>query len=368
MLYERIVRPLLFAMDAERAHDSITRILELAGRTSVGRRILARTAGPAPMGLETQCFGLRFPNPIGAAAGFDKDCRLFDPLAALGFGFIEAGSITLRPQTGNPRPRLHRIPEAQAIINRMGFNSAGAAACAARLRDMGPRTLPLGINLGLNADCPREKAAQEYAACLKSLEPFGDYFVVNVSSPNTAGLRGLQERLQLERILTALAEANPRSKPLLVKIDPDLEDEPLRDLVGLVLRAAAGIVVSNTSLSREGIPESCRAIPGGLSGAPLRPRSTRLIRRVFELAEGRLPIIGVGGVSTGQDAYEKIRSGAGLIQLYTGLVYRGPAAARRIQEELKGCLKRDGFKSVAEAVGTAQSPPQQMPSFPERTR
>ncbi len=353
MLYEAALRRLLFRLDPEKAHETAARLLELSGRLPGGRSLLGLAAGAGAPDLETTFLGIKFPNPVGLAAGFDKDCRLAPVLPALGFGFIEVGSVTLRPQPGNDRPRLFRLPEYKAIINRMGFNSDGADAAARRLEAMGRLPIPLGINVGLNKDCPPEKAPAEYAECFRRLAAFGDYFVVNVSSPNTPGLRALQDRLRLERILEDISAANPRRKPVLVKIDPDHPEEELALLLEVVGRLASGVVASNTTVSREGLPGDLPEMRGGLSGAPLRCRATALVAAVRRLTGGRLPIIGVGGIFTGGDALEKIRAGAGLVQIYTGLIYRGPSTARQIQRELAEALARGGFTGVAAAVATA---------------
>lgn len=353
MLYERWLRPLLFRLDPETAHKAAARLMHWTAAVPGGTSLLAAVLGPQPEGLATEAFGLNFPSPVGLAAGFDKDGRLAGLLPQLGFGFLEVGSITLKPQPGNPRPRIFRVPESQAIINRLGFNSEGAEAAARRLKALGRLSVPLGVNLGLNAGCPKEEAPARYAETFSLLEPYGDYFVVNVSSPNTPGLRALQERLQLERILSEISRLNPNRKPVLVKIDPDHPDDELPDLAALLLESASGVIASNTTVTRSDVPDKYLDVRGGLSGAPLRDLSTKLIRRLRKLTSGRLPIIGVGGIFTGLDAYEKIRAGACLVQLYTGLVYRGPAAIRRIQGELSECLAVGGYKTVADAVGTA---------------
>lgn len=352
MLYDKAVRPLLFQIDSEDAHEMTLRLLSLAQRIPGGVGLLSRAVGTPPAGLETRVFGLRFPNPVGLAAGFDKDCRVTDILPSLHFGFIEVGSITLRPQPGNPKPRIFRLPEQHALINRLGFNSGGVDAAAPRLAARSSNDVPLGINLGLNADCSKEKAAEEYSETFKKLEPYGDYFVINVSSPNTPGLRSLQEQSRMENILTALQSVNPKRKPLLVKLSPDLSDEDLPGLIDAIRRLASGVIASNTTLSRDGVPASYQNVPGGLSGAPLKARSTELIQKIFRLTQGRLPIVGVGGILTGADAFEKIRAGASLVQIYTGLVYGGPRTAVRIQEELVELLSRSGFKAIQDAVGS----------------
>ncbi|MDE2237117.1 MAG: quinone-dependent dihydroorotate dehydrogenase, partial [Elusimicrobia bacterium] len=295
--------------------------------------------------------GLDFPNPLGLAAGFDKDARLTGILPALGFGFVEVGSITLRPQPVNPRPRLFRLPESEALVNRMGFNSRGAAAAAAALAGA-PRMVPVGVNLGLNKDCPPERAPGEYAEAFSLLCARGDYFVVNVSSPNTEGLRGLQEKRRLEAILRAIQERNAGRKPVLVKLSPDLSDSQLDDALEAACSQAAGAIAANTTLAKAGLPAAA-ALAGGLSGRPLFSPSTALIRRIR--ARCGLPIIGVGGIMSGADALEKIRAGACLVQLYTALVYRGPRAATGVLEELRLGLEKAGFRSVAQAVGSEEA-------------
>jgi dihydroorotate dehydrogenase len=347
MLYE-LLKPGLFRLPAEEAHDRTCALLRLPGASLVLRMI----AGAAPTTLATKAFGLDFPNPLGLAAGFDKDARMIKPLSALGFGFIEVGSIPLRPQPGNPKPRMFRLIEQEAIVNRMGFNSFGASAAAKSL-SKAPKSVPIGVNLGLNKDCPKDKYAEEYAQAFELLKSFGDYFVVNVSSPNTSGLRDLQETQKLQAILEAIKAKNPAKKPVLVKLAPDLSDVQLDGAITVAERFASGIVATNTTIQRPGIPADLPDLQGGLSGAPLRALSTELIRKIR--ARTKLPIIGVGGVMTGADALEKIRAGACLVQLYTGLVYRGPAAAVQILRELEALLAARGFASVAEAVGTEEA-------------
>jgi dihydroorotate dehydrogenase len=350
MLYDAL-KPWLFRMDPEQAHERMMTLLRTAQALPGGEGLARSLWGGTEAGLETEVLGLKFNNPIGLAAGFDKDGKVVSMMGSLGFGFVEVGSVTLRPQPGNPKPRIFRLPEHDALINRLGFNSEGAEVVKQRLKTTSKSSFPLGINLGLNKDCPHDKAPEEYAQTFKMIEPYGDYFVVNVSSPNTAGLRDLQERIHLERILSAIQSENAAKKPLLVKLSPDLHDETLTTLVDLVMKTASGVIATNTTIARPGIPSDEQERRGGLSGAPLRARSTELIRKIRKLTKGALPIIGVGGVFTGGDAYEKIKAGASLVQLYTGLVYRGPDTPRRIQRELLAWLKKDGFKSVADAVG-----------------
>lgn len=335
MLYERLLQPLLFRLDAERAHEAALGMLSLAQAAGTSP-LLRLLAGFPPKGLETTAFGIRFPNPLGLAAGFDKDAALVRALSCLGFGFVEVGSITLRPQPGNPRPRMFRLKEHEAVINRMGFNSRGASAAAERLAKA-PRSVPIGINLGLNKDCPKDAAPQQYAETFRLLKPFGDYFVVNVSSPNTSGLRDLQAKRHLDAILQAIRAENPEKKPVLVKLSPDLTDNQLDDALDTAAQLAAGVVASNTTISRPGLPGDMPEIQGGLSGRPLRALSTELIRKIR--ARSPLPIIGVGGVFTGADVLEKLEAGACLVQIYTSFVYRGPSAAVRILRELEAARK-----------------------------
>lgn len=315
--------------------------------------------------------GLRFPNPVGLAAGFDKECRLAAALPCLGFGFIELGTITPRPQAGNPKPRLFRLPGAEAIINRMGFNNGGARAAAKNLA--GVRAgVPVGINIGINKDVRPEDAPDEYAKVFSRLYVHGDYFTVNVSSPNTPGLRLLQEKLRMERILTRLQELNGDRKPVFVKLAPDLDVDALDKLLPLLEKNAAGVICTNTTVSTElkqgAVDEEARLSGkpaesvlggalgpppggGGLSGSPLRELSTRMIREVYRRTEGRLPIIGAGGVTTAEDAYQKLCAGASLVQIYTALVYKGPGLPSAINRGLARTLKEQGHPSVADAVG-----------------
>jgi dihydroorotate dehydrogenase len=311
-----------------------------------------------------RAFGLDFDGPVGLAAGFDKGDVAVPGLFALGFSHVEIGTITPRPQPGNERPRLFRLPEHRALLNRMGFNNEGAEACAARLAALpaGARLGPVGINVGKNKVTPNEEAVSDYLACIDRLHPFADYLVVNISSPNTPGLRGLQEKEPLDSLLRAcharLAELAP-GKPLLVKLAPDLSPEALDDAVEVAIAAgAAGIVATNTTLSRAGVeghPLAKEA--GGLSGAPLEALATAAVRRCYARARGRVPIVGVGGVMDAEGAYAKIRAGAALVQVYTGFIYGGPAFVHRVNARLAELLARDGFAGVAEAVGADHRTP-----------
>ena len=330
--------------------------LGLAGRLPGIPKLLARSFSFTHAALESRVAGLSFPNPVGLAAGFDKDCRLAHVLPALGFGFLELGTVTPRPQPGNERPRVFRFPEDEALVNRLGFPGEGAQAAGRRLAALRSRPVPIGLNLGINADVPAEQAPAEYAKVFSALYPYGDYFVVNVSSPNTRGLRQLQERIRLERILAALQGMNGDKKPVFVKLSPDLDPDALADILPLLKREAAGVVCANTTLSRQGMPEMMGATAGGLSGAPLRDLSTRMIRDVFRLTGGKLPIIGVGGISTPEDAYQKIRAGASLVQVYTGLVYRGPGLAGELNRGLARLLQEHRLSRIGEAVGMSHAP------------
>ncbi|WP_135465921.1 quinone-dependent dihydroorotate dehydrogenase [Crenalkalicoccus roseus] len=339
--------PLMRALDAETAHGLALRALA-AG-------LAGREAGPDDPALATTAFGLSFRNPIGLAAGFDKDAVAVLPLMRLGFGFVEAGTVTPRPQAGNPRPRLFRLEEDRAVINRMGFNNAGLEAYRARLAAL-PRPLPavLGANIGVNKEGAEPE--RDYPALYAALAPFADYVTVNVSSPNTPGFRDLQGEARLAAILDALAAARAglaKAPPLLVKIAPDLAEDALGPIVETcAARGVAGLIVSNTTVARpETLRSRHRGEAGGLSGAPLFARSTEVLRRCFRLARGRLALVGVGGVATGADAYAKIRAGAALVQIYTAFAYAGPALVPRIKAELAALLRRDGFARVADAVG-----------------
>jgi dihydroorotate dehydrogenase len=330
-------------MDAEAAHRLALRALAagLAGRDE----------RPDPPALAVQALGLSFRNPIGLAAGFDKDATAVLALLRLGFGFVEAGTVTPRPQAGNPRPRLFRLTEDRAVINRMGFNNAGLDSYLARLRDL-PRPLPgvLGANVGVNKEGADPE--RDYPMLCRAVAPLADYVTINISSPNTPGLRDLQGEERLAAILAAVA---PRrlGKPVLVKLAPDLADDALGPIVEVCVNAGvAGLIVSNTTLARPATLRSPHRIQaGGLSGAPLLARSTEMLRQAHRLARGRLVLIGAGGVASGEDAYAKIRAGASLVQLYTGFAFGGPALIARIKRALTQCLARDGFATVAEAVG-----------------
>lgn len=357
-----LLRPLLFQLPAERAHELAIRVL--AWWQWRLERSPATPAAADPL-LAQRLWDLDFPNPLGLAAGFDKNGALPHVWAALGFGFAELGTITAHPQPGNPPPRLFRLPAEQALINRLGFNNAGAAAVAAALARRlaaGRPPIPLGINLGKSKITPVEDAAADYCTSLRALHGLADYLVLNVSSPNTPGLRDLQAEAQLAALCAAVQADNRRiaaatgtaPRPLLVKIAPDLADDALPAVVATARQhAVAGLIATNTTIARDGLPAGhpLAGEAGGLSGAPLRARATAVVRTLYRLSGGALPIIGVGGVASGQDAYEKIRAGASLVQAYTGFIYGGPRFVPHVLGELRALLARDGFAHVGQAVG-----------------
>lgn len=317
-LYERVVKPLLFRLDPELVHDvALTCIAKgLVPRVRVGQR------------WEKELFGVRFPNPVGLAAGFDKDGVAVEHWHRLGFGFVELGTVTRHAQPGNPKPRLFRLPEQGAIVNRMGFNNAGADALAERLSRSKP-TLPVGINLGKSKITELKDAPEDYAYSFRRLREFGDYFVVNVSSPNTPGLRSLQDREPLTRILLALREVDP-ARPLFVKVAPDLEDRQLDEVVEVCMELKlTGIVATNTTVDHSMLPADPR-IEGGLSGEPLRTRALRVLRHLKAACGDELLLIGAGGITRAEDLHERLDAGASLVQVYTGFVYGGPGFVKRL--------------------------------------
>ena len=363
-----LTRSLLFQLSAERAHR-----LGLAGLHQLGRSrglcesLRERALRGPPAGLAVELAGLRFAHPVALAAGLDKDAEAVDGLFACGFSAVEIGTLTPRPQPGNPTPRLFRLPEHRAVINRMGFNNHGAVDAARRLRARTWRPGPLGVNIGKNKDTPLEKAVDDYVACVDALGPLGDYVVVNASSPNTPGLRKLQEPEQLGQLLRAvqerLASVAP-GKPLFLKIAPDLTPEAVDEVVD-VARACglAGLIATNTTVDRP-FEHPLAKEAGGLSGAPVREPANVVIRRAWLRSGGALPIIGVGGVFTAEDVYEKLRAGATVVQVYTGFIYEGPGMMGRILPRLATLLARDGFSQARDAIGAdhrstgaAASPP-----------
>lgn len=350
--YYRLIAPFIHLVDPERAHRIAVRAL--------ARGLVPPSPGPVRPELAVRLWGLDFANPIGLAAGFDKNAEAVDGLLGQGFGFVEVGTVTLRPQAGNPPPRLFRLPEAGAVINRMGFNNDGAAVVGRRLalrRDKGMTGI-VGANVGPNRDCV--DPAGDCAAVILALAPHVDYLVINVSSPNTPGLRDLQRSraldLLLRRALDAKERANARA-PLLVKIAPDLTEAEIDDIAGVALDLNLdGVIATNTTVARpEPLQGRHREETGGLSGRPLLAPSTAILSSLYRATGGRLPLIGVGGIGSGADAYGKVRAGASLVQLYTALVYLGPMLVREIGRELLRCLRNDGFDQLAAAVGVDRS-------------
>lgn len=333
-LYERLVRPLLFSLDPETAHHLALRALRIASRLPFALRVLHRFQPPPK---PTTLFGLTFPNPIGLAAGFDKNGVAIPAFAALGFGFVEIGTVTAKAQPGNPRPRIFRYPQQEALINRLGFNNDGADVVAARLRELRGRgrwpRIPVGINLGKSKVTPLENAADDYLHSFRLLGEFADYIVLNVSSPNTPGLRSLQEHGALEQLLRVIRNENQTTrKPILLKIAPDLALTDLDQIIATCeANEIAGIIATNTTLNHTTIPRALDQA-GGLSGRPLREKSTEFVRAIA--ARSRLPVIASGGIFDAASAREKLEAGAQLLQVYTGYIYRGPSLLREIAAAL----------------------------------
>jgi dihydroorotate dehydrogenase len=337
----------LFQMDAENAHN-------LAVRTLAGLDRLLPRGNPAAGELPVEVAGLRFPNPVGLAAGFDKNGVATRALAALGFGFLEVGTVTPLPQPGNPRPRIFRVPERRAVINRLGFNSLGAEAAERNLRRRTAR-VPIGVNVGPNRGTPPEELVEKISAVVGRLAPFSDYLVLNLSSPNTPGLRDLLAPTYLATTLSELKEriaALGVTRPLFLKVSPDTNDEGLEQIAQTARAVGiSGLIASNTTVSREAVGEQWKDVAGGLSGEPLRERAEQVLRVLRRATGGALPLIGVGGIASAEDAFRRIRAGASLVQVYTGLVYEGPGLIRRIVTGLRSELSQARFASVAAAIG-----------------
>lgn len=370
-IYRSAVKPLLFyglKIDPEWAHHRALQVLSWIDQNQSQSPMnwLKSQLKPSfclqDIRLQQKLWGLNFANPVGLAAGFDKDGVAAGIWQSLGFGFTELGTVTLYPQPGNPQPRLFRLVEDEAILNRMGFNNQGAEILAQRLREKHQQKfiIPVGINLGKSKITPLEAAAEDYLGSFKLLKDHGDYFVINVSSPNTPGLRSLQDAEELSKIIAVLKTENTENKPIFIKIAPDLEWDAIADVVNLSqTHKLAGIIATNTTIKREGLktqwlPQTGSYITeevGGISGAPLKERSTEVISWIHQNTQGQLPIIGVGGIFTADDAWEKITAGACLIQVYTGWIYEGPGMVKNILAGLLQKLDQYGLNSISEAVG-----------------
>lgn len=389
MLYRYIMKPIFFAMHPERAHNVMIKGMSI-GQHVPGMKALMRALYGVKKTdeLSASHWGIDFHHPIGMAAGLDEDAKGIAMFSSIGFGFIEVGTVTPRPQIGNPKPRVFRLPEYKALINRMGFNNQGIAQMVKNIEKVKHKPIPIAINIGKNKDTPNEQAAADYEACIRELYAHGDFFVVNISSPNTPDLRKLQHgddltqllqvvmnemKVQKQKYRQAESQADHRAdrhadrqaehradhqadqqarKPVLVKVAPDLEDEELERIVNTIMQSGVdGIIATNTTLSRAGLEHKHAGEAGGLSGHPLKDRSTEVIKKIYRLTEGKLPIIGTGGVFTSEDAYEKIRAGASLVEVYTGLIYEGPKINKKLNEGLLALLKRDGFTHISQAVG-----------------
>ncbi len=353
----RLLRSVLFLLPAEAAHRFAVALLRALGRRPRLRERLRRRIVPSLPELGATRFGLAFDNPIGLAAGFDKDARAVGGLFALGFGFVEVGTVTPRPQPGNPRPRLFRAPGEGALVNRMGFNNAGAARAVENLAACW-RPGPIGINLGKNKDTPEERSADDYVAAIAVAAPAADYLAVNVSSPNTPGLRRLQELDRLVPLLERLREANDsgRRRPLLLKVSPDVSNADLEGIVDAALAAGIdGLIATNTTVSRPRDDLRVYREAGGLSGAPLAGRAAECLRVVRQRAGARLPVIAVGGIASADDVFDRLRAGACLVQLFTGFVYQGPGLVGRLCLGLAERLRKGGFRTLDELVGSEKS-------------
>lgn len=352
MVYRSLVRPILFRLPPETAHELALHSLSLIPSGLISKHIEYPE-------LHIERFGLSFPNPVGLAAGFDKNGIALRSLAALGFGFIEAGTVTYHPQPGNLRPRLFRLSEDQALINRAGFNNEGAAVFVKRVARDRPDCV-LGVSIGKSKVTPFEQATEDYLASFELVHDIADYIAVNVSSPNTPQLRELQQSQQLEALLSALQARRltmQKRVPLLVKLSPDLERRELETIADVIKRLNIdGIIATNTTTSRDHLQTDAARVAafgeGGLSGRPLKDRSTRIIAELYELTGGSIPLIGVGGIFTAEDAWEKICAGASLVQLYTGFIYQGPRIAKQINEGLANIIRREGFTTLDKAVGS----------------
>jgi len=341
-VYKNFIKPFLFLFNPEKAHHLTVRLLKITLAIPIVNFLFKKSMELKDERLHREVFGLKFENPVGLAAGFDKDGKYYKAMSSMGFGFLELGTVTPQPQVGNPQPRLFRLPQDEGIINRMGFNNEGVHALEERLKKGKPKNVIIGGNIGKNKITPNERADEDYAYCFEVLFPYVDYFVVNVSSPNTPNLRELQDKEPLTKLLTMLQKLNHNKKapkPILLKIAPDLNNAQLDDIIEIVQASKIdGIIATNTTISREGLKEKKQRIDkignGGLSGRPVKQRSTEVIRYLSNKSNGELTIIGVGGIATPQDAKEKLEAGAALIQVYSGMIYEGPYMVKRINQYL----------------------------------
>lgn len=355
--YKSIIRPLLFKMPTETAHEIGIEALRVGLNPKFAQDLVFRRFSVESFG-ELERFGLKFKNPLGMAAGFDKNGTVVNSLAALGFGFVEVGTVTFNPQKGNEMPRLFRLPQDAALINRLGFNNEGTEKVVERLKKINPNCV-LGLNIGKNKDVPNEEAIENYLKSFELAHPVADYIVVNVSSPNTPNLRELQKAENLKELLNALQKRNREllTKPLLVKIAPDLSDGEIEAIVDISLNLKlAGIIATNTTIKRDNLKttNSEKVGAGGLSGKPLREKSNEIVSKIYRYSKGKIPIVGVGGIFTAADAFEKIAAGACLIQSYTGFVYQGLTFARDVNVGLVKILQKKGFNNLDEAIGTKE--------------
>lgn len=361
-MYEHI-RPILFRLEPERAHNLTVSLMRMSGALPPVAALLRTQFQPAAPASPVRAFGLNFANPLGLAAGYDKDGLAWRGLAALGFGHIEVGTVTVRPQGGNPGPRVFRIPESEAVINRMGFPNRGAEFVARRLQGPRPKGLVLGVNIGKNKNTPLEEASEDYTSLIHTFAPLADYLAVNISSPNTPGLRQLQSGPALEALLRDLRVARleasrklGRNVPILLKLAPDLTGDQLVEAVGAIRQAGMdGIILSNTTLRRDGLASPVAGESGGMSGKPLREHATAMLRQVVRLTNARFPIIAAGGVMNAEDALEKMDNGATLVQVYTGMIYGGPSLVKSI-------LEHPAFQQAGRRVPAGLGEPGGLPS------
>jgi dihydroorotate dehydrogenase len=361
MLYKKVAKPLLFRLDAEKAHRIVMHGLRMVQFLPGGNQWLYHQFGaPDSMMWSQNIFGMIIPHPIGLAAGLDKNAEAVYALSQVGFGFIEVGTVTPIPQAGNPKPRLFRLPDDQALINRMGFNNQGVQQMRLKLKNTAQKRIPIAVNIGKNKSTLNDEAAHDYRACIRGLFLQADFFVVNISSPNTPGLRDLQHGPELLNLLQAVKEEmniqqqqhQQLAKPILVKLSPDLHEDELYHTLNSIQEAGiSGIIATNTTLKREQLKAVHRDQSGGLSGKPLKHLSTEMIKKIYRYTSGKLPIIGCGGIFSAQDVYDKIRAGASLVEIYTAFIYEGPSLLKHLYSELEILLEKDGFNHISQAIG-----------------